>query len=102
MHDQQIRPTGVNRLIKFLMSLPGREVLLNVENNNTLIRASNLDWTIARYPMQLTSGPQTGHYRTGYLGENVSMRLSRAGGADFIIKELAKGEFIKKAPVISY
>jgi len=102
MPDPQDHPTAVDRLIRLLISLPGREVLEDVENNNALIRSSNLDWTIARFPMRLTNGPHTGHYRTGYLGENVSMQLGRADGADFIVKELSKGEFIKKAPVISY
>ena len=102
MRDPQDHPTAVDRLIQFLMRLPGREILRDVENSSALIRASNLDWTIARYPMHLTDGPHTGHYRTGYLGKNVSMQLSRADGADFVIQELSKGEFIKKAPVISY
>ena len=73
-----------------------------MEHSDALIRASNLEWTIARFPMRLTNGPQTGHYRTGYLGKNVGMQLSRADGVDFVIQELAKGEFIKKAPVNSY
>jgi putative NADH-flavin reductase len=102
MRDPQDHPTAVDRLIQFLMRLPGRELLQDVENCNALIRASNLDWTIARYPMRLTNGPHTGHYRTGYLGKNVSRQLSRSDGADFVIQELTKGEFIKKAPVISY
>jgi putative NADH-flavin reductase len=102
MRDPQDHPTAVDRLIQFMMRLPGREIMRDVENSNALIRASNLDWTIARYPMRLTNGPHTGHYRTGYLGKNVSMQLSRADGADFVIRELSKGEFIRKAPVISY
>jgi putative NADH-flavin reductase len=102
VHDPQDRPTLLDRSIKLLMSLPGREIIHDAEKSNQLIRTTDLAWTIARYPMRLTNGPRTGHYRTGYLGRNVSMQLSRADGADFVIQELTNGKFIKKAPVVSY
>lgn len=102
IRDPQDRPSGLDNLIKALMSIPGREILSDGERSDQVIRATALDWTIVRYLLMLTNGPRIGQYRTGYLGHNVSLRLSRADGADFIIQELASGKFIRKAPVVSY
>jgi putative NADH-flavin reductase len=101
IRDPQDRPSLTDKLIKALMSIPGREVLRDAENSDDLIRAANLDWTIVRFPTILTNGPRTGQYRTGYLG-SASLILSRADGADFVVRELSNPKFIRQAPVISY
>jgi len=54
-----------------------------------------------RFP-RLTDGSHTGIYRVGFLGKDSGMQLARADGADFILKELAEGKYIRQSPVISY
>lgn len=63
-----------------------------------IVRASGLDWTIAR-PGGLTNGPATGRYRV--LVEPASWRagmISRADVADFLAKQVADTAYIGKTP----
>jgi putative NADH-flavin reductase len=66
-----------------------------------VIRASDLDWTVVRFP-RLVDGEHTGVYRVGYVGKDSGSKLSRADGADFILKELGNGKYIRKMPMVSY
>lgn len=66
-----------------------------------LIRASDVDWTIAR-PPALTNGPLTGTYRTGTdLKIRLTSRISRADLAAFLLREAATPAFINQAPRIA-
>ena len=38
----------------------------------------------------------------GYLGKDSGSQLSRADGANFVLKELAEGKYICQMPVVSY
>ena len=66
------------------------------------IRRSSLDWTIA-YPVLLTDGPLTGHYRAG---ERIELRgvpkISRADVAHFMLAEMKNRAFVRKVAVLSY
>ena len=65
-----------------------------------LIRASPLDWTIAR-PGVLTNGPRTGRYHV--LVEPATWRngaISRADVADFLVKQIEDRSLLRKAPVL--
>ena len=65
-----------------------------------LIKESELDWTIAR-PGVLTSGPPTGHYRI--LAEASQWRngiISRADVAEFLVRQIGDGAYIRKTPVL--
>lgn len=66
------------------------------------LRESSLDWTLV-YPVLLTNGPRTGHYR---VGERLSLRglpmISRADVADFILKQLQDPTYVRKGVAISY
>ena len=66
------------------------------------IRRSSLDWTIA-YPVLLTDGPLTGHYR---VGERLELRgvpkISRADVAHFMLAEMKNRAFVRKVAVLSY
>jgi len=66
------------------------------------IRRSRLDWTIA-YPVLLTDGPLTGHYR---VGERLELRgvpkISRADVAHFMLAEMKNRAFVRKVAVLSY
>jgi putative NADH-flavin reductase len=101
VRDPKDQPKLMDKFIKSLLGLLSAEVLRDSENNVNLIRAGDLDWTIARFPM-LTDGPHTGKYRVGYLGKNSGARLSRADAADFVVKDLAQAKWVRQAPVVSY
>ncbi|MBM4224392.1 MAG: SDR family oxidoreductase [Gammaproteobacteria bacterium] len=65
-----------------------------------LIKESGLDWTIAR-PGVLTSGPRTGRYRI--LAEASQWRngiISRADVAEFLVRQIGDGTYIRKTPVL--
>jgi putative NADH-flavin reductase len=65
-----------------------------------MIRASGLDWTIAR-PGLLTSGPATGRVRA--LADARDWRagsISRADVADFLVREAFERRFVGKTPLL--
>ena len=66
--------------MKGLLTLLAGAVLRDSAANVDVIRSSNLDWSIVRFP-RLTDGPHTGEYRVGYLGKGSGTQLSRADGA---------------------
>ena len=99
--DPQDRPKLFDKAMKKLLTLMAEDVLRDSEANVNLIRSSNLDWTIVRFP-RLINGAHTGQYRVGYIGKDSGIQLSRADAADFIVNALGNGEYIHKAPVVSY
>ncbi|MGF1551650.1 MAG: NAD(P)-dependent oxidoreductase [Paracoccaceae bacterium] len=68
----------------------------------TLIReASDLDWTIAR-PVILTNGQPTGRYRVLVApGEWRNGLISRADVADFVVRSVVEGTYIRQTPVLA-
>ena len=101
VRDPQDQPKLIDHLIKGLLTLMAGAVLRDSEANVNIIRATDLDWTIVRYP-RLTDGAHTGKYRVGYVGKNSGTQLSRADGADFVLKELNEQKYVRQAPVVSY
>lgn len=95
------QPKFIDRFIAFLLNLLAKSVVLDSIANVKVIQASKLDWTIVRFP-RLTDGAHTGMYRVGYVDKDSSSQLSRADGADFIVKELVEGKWSKKLPLVSY
>ena len=66
----------------------------------TLIKESSLDWTIAR-PGVLTGGPRTRRYKI--LAEASQWRngfISRSDVADFLVREIADRAYVHKALVL--
>ncbi len=100
VRDPQDQPRLVDHIIKGLLTLLAGEILKDSAANVAVLRASGLDWTVVRYP-HLTNGPHTGKYRVGYIGRDSGSQLSRANGADFVLKELAEARYIHQMPVIS-
>lgn len=101
VRDPRDQPKLFDKFMKALLTLMARNVLHDSEANVNTIRASDLDWTIVRFP-RLNEGPHTGEYRVGYIGKDSGSQISRADGADFILEELSKGEYLHKAPIVSY
>lgn len=100
VRDPQDRPKLVDHVMKALLSLMAGAVLRDSAANVEVIRASDLDWTIVRFP-RLMDGPRTGKYRAGYVGQDSGTQLSRADGADFVLKELVEGKYLRQMPVVS-
>lgn len=101
VRDPQDQPKFFDHIMKGLLTLMAGSVLRDSEANVNVIRASDLDWTIVRFP-RLEDGEHTGVYRVGYVGKDSGSKLSRADGADFVLKELVNGEYIHKMPMVSY
>ena len=94
------KPKLADHFIGFLLNLLAKDVVLDSATNVSVIQASDLDWTIVRYP-RLIDVPRTGKYRVGYLGKDSGSQLARADGADFVLRELAERKFIHQMPVVS-
>jgi len=95
------QPKFIDHFIAFLLNLLAKEVVLDSAENVKVIQSSDLDWTIVRFP-RLTDGTHTGKYRVGYVGKDSSSQISRADGADFVLKELVEKKWLQKLPVVSY
>ena len=68
-----------------------------------VIRASDLDWIIAR-PGGLEDGPRTGVYRciTDPREKVGQPRIARADVADFMLQNLADERFVRRAVGLTY
>lgn len=66
------------------------------------VRASDLDWTIVR-PSAFTDGPATGTYRQGFSGNEagLSLKISRADIAEFMLDQLTDRTYLHRAVGIS-
>jgi putative NADH-flavin reductase len=73
------------------------------ERQEELIRNSSLDWVIVR-PGQLTNGRKRGVYRHGEdIGSYIlTVRISRADVADFMLKQLTEDSYLRKAAGVAY
>lgn len=66
------------------------------------VAASGLDWTIVHLA-HLTNGPALGSYRAAE-GDSLpgGLSVSRADVADFVLKELARDEWVRRHVAIAY
>ena len=80
-----------------------RHAFADHERQEAVVRHSALDWTIVR-PPHLKDGPRTGVYRHGFATTDKQIRgeISRADVADFILKQLAEGNYHRQTPGVSY
>lgn len=85
--------------VRLMMDVMLGPIMRAKEAQETLVKASGLDWTIVR-PGGLTNGPRTGSYR---LDEDPSVkpgRVSRADVADFVLRQLADDSFLHRTPAV--
>ena len=85
---------------KALMATVLRKAMQDKEEQEKIVKASGLDWTIVR-PGGTTDGPRTGTYRYGIDPKITAGQVSRADVAEFILKELTDTQFLRKAPAIT-
>jgi putative NADH-flavin reductase len=79
-----------------------KTIYADKDRQESLIRASDTDWTIVR-PARLTNGPLTGNYRviTDLRGITAG-KISRADVAHFILTELAANRWLHQTPLLTY
>jgi NAD(P)H-binding len=94
-------PKVGDRLINALLNILDKNFVVDSSANVKVIQASNLDWTIVRFP-RVMDGAHTGKYRVAYIGKDSGTQISRTDGADFVLKELTEKKWLRKAPVVSY
>jgi putative NADH-flavin reductase len=95
------QPKVADRLVNAMLNLLQKSFVLDASANVKVIQASDLDWTIVRFP-HLIDGAHTGKYRVAYIGKDSGTQISRADGANFVLKELIEKKWLGKAPVVSY
>jgi putative NADH-flavin reductase len=78
-----------------------RTVYADKDRQESLIKASDVDWTIVR-PGFLTNGPLTEHYRilTNMTGVTAG-RISRADVAHFMLNELESKQYLRQTPLLT-
>jgi putative NADH-flavin reductase len=95
------QPKFIDHFIGFLLNTLAKDVVLDSAANVRVIQSSDLDWTVIRYP-RLVDGERKGVYRVGYVGKDSGAQITRADGADFVLKELVERKWLRKLPVVSY
>ncbi len=90
----------INPLFRMIMDFSLKAIMQAKAEQEQLIRASGLDWTIVR-PGGLTDGPKTGQYRHGLDKSLKGGRISRADVADFVLKQLSDQHYWQKTPAVT-
>lgn len=85
---------------KLMMKTFLAHIMAAKEEQERLIRASGLDWTLVR-PGGLSDGPRTGRYRFGVDRSLRAGRIARADVADFVLEELAEPRFLHQAVAVT-
>lgn len=87
----------------FVLPVLLRNIFADKEIQESLIRASRLDWVLVR-PAILTNGPRTGRYKAGFAPDNqpIKRKISRADTAEFMLKQLRDDTYLHKTPGLSY
>lgn len=80
-----------------------KRAFLDHEEQENLIKRSNLDWTIVR-PAAFTDGPVTGEFKRGFspTDKSIKLKISRADVAMFLLMQLKTNEYLRKTPGLSY
>jgi putative NADH-flavin reductase len=95
---------NLNLLWKHVMfGLLLRRAYADHQEQERLVMASDLDWTIVR-PGAYTDGPRTGDYRHGFGPDATGLRLkvSRSDVADFVLRQVGDRTYSHRAAGLSY
>ncbi|CAN5443965.1 NAD(P)H-binding protein [soil metagenome] len=89
----------VGWLFKLIMWTFLRKAIRDKEEQEKLVRASGLEWTIIR-PGGLVDGPRTGHYKASLDPSFMASRVVRADVAEFALSQLTDPIYLRKTPAI--
>ncbi|HMN62359.1 MAG TPA: SDR family oxidoreductase [Anaerolinea sp.] len=95
------KPKFIDHFIGLMLSLVAKKIVLDSAENVKTIQASDLEWTIVRFP-RLVDGEHTCKYRVSYVGKESGTQISRADAADFVLRELTEKKWLSKLPMVSY
>ena len=90
----------ISTAFKLVASTILRKVMIDKEQQEKIVMASKLKWTIVR-PSGLTNGPKTNNYIVGTGKDIMAKRVSRANVADFLLKILGKDQYVQEAVAIT-
>jgi len=88
---------------RILLPLLLKEIFVDKETAETVVRESDLDWTIVQ-PGRMTNARLTGKYGAGpdaAKGRRFP-KIARADVADFMLNALERKLFIREAPALAY
>ncbi len=91
-------PSFSRVIVRGIMKLVAAKVLADSQDCFDLIRATQLDWTVARVPL-LSVEPFTGKYAASMKPPRPAP-LSRADVADFLLTQVNSSEWIGKSPFL--
>lgn len=80
-----------------------KEAYLDHQLQEEYVKRSNLDWVIVR-PAAFTNGKLTGNYKHGFSSaeKNITLKISRADVAHFLLRQLTDRSYLHKTPGLSY
>lgn len=80
-----------------------RSVFADHARQEDYIKGSNLDWIIVR-PGNLIDGARTGVFQHGFpaTDRTITVSISRADVADFMLQQLTDDTYLRKTPGLSY
>lgn len=95
------KPKLIDKIVGLILKLTQGKILKDAENHFELIQKSaDIEWTVVRGPM-LTEKPAVGSIKSGYLGQEVGIQLTREDLAKFMLDQLKSEDWMRKAPVVS-
>lgn len=101
--EQNDKSSIVYSAMVTIVAFGARSAYLDIVAVGEVIRAcEDIDWTIVRVPT--LKNKKNREVRAGYIGDDgagAGYTLARLGFAVFVLQELEKGEWIKRAPLIS-
>lgn len=88
---------------RLMFGLLLRKAYADHQRQEEVVRGSDLAWTLVR-PGAYTDGPRTGRYRHGFGpdAEGLELKVSRADVADFVLRVVAEGRYVRSAAGLSY
>ena len=95
---------NLNFFWKYIMfGLFLRDALADHEEQENVVHASPVDWTIVR-PAAFTKGQKSGNYRFGFSPTDraLTLKISCADVADFMLRQLADRSFLRRTVGLSY
>ena len=98
--DPNDKPQLIGRLFGLALRLFAKHVLADSQGMVSIIRNSELNWTIVRAP-RLNDKPGTGQIKVGYAGRGPGTQLSRADFARFMLEQICDDSWSRKAPMVS-
>jgi putative NADH-flavin reductase len=80
-----------------------KEAYIDHELQERYVQESPLDWIIVR-PAAFTDGDATGEFRHGFAPgtSDLTLKISRADVALFMLRQLNSNEYLRKTPGLSY